>query len=142
MQDVEARARASLRERLVARGARHLESDDALFKNVEGVLRRALDESTFDALMLPELLSCDEEVRLETDLRWSSHRPILGKPILFLKRRLLLPLTRWLYEYSLENFRRQERVNQVLFSCLEELAFENAALRRDIDRLTNPPRTR
>jgi hypothetical protein len=46
------------------------------------------------------------------------------------KRRLLLPLTRWLFEYSQENFRRQDRLNRVLFACIEELAIENARLRR------------
>jgi hypothetical protein len=39
---------------------------------------------------------------------------------------------RWLYEYSLENFRRQRHVNQVLFACVEELAIENAKLRQQI----------
>ena len=35
-------------------------------------------------------------------------------------------MTRWLYEYSLENFRRQQRLNLILFACIEELAIENA----------------
>ena len=35
----------------------------------------------------------------------------------------------WLYEYSLENFRRQQRVNRLLFAAIEELAIENARLR-------------
>jgi hypothetical protein len=50
--------------------------------------------------------------------------------VVFVKRRLLLPATRWLYEYSLENFRRQQRVNALLFACVEELAIENAKLRK------------
>jgi hypothetical protein len=37
-----------------------------------------------------------------------------------------------LYEYSLENFKRQERVNRMLFACLEELAIENARLARQL----------
>jgi hypothetical protein len=49
--------------------------------------------------------------------------------VIFAKRRVLLPAVRWLYEYSLNNFRRQDRLNQVLFACIEELAIENAALR-------------
>ena len=39
---------------------------------------------------------------------------------------------RWLYEYSLENFRRQQRVNRLLFACIEELAIENAHLRKSV----------
>jgi hypothetical protein len=41
-------------------------------------------------------------------------------------------MTRWLFEYSQENFRRQHHLNQLLFACIEELALENARLRRDV----------
>jgi hypothetical protein len=58
---------------------------------------------------------------------------VVGPLLIFLKRRLLLPLTRWLYEYSLENFRRQQKLNTVLLACIEELAIENAKLRRGQD---------
>ena len=51
---------------------------------------------------------------------------------MFVKRRILLPLTRWLYEYTVDNFQRQERVNRMLVACIEELAIENARLRRDL----------
>jgi hypothetical protein len=40
-------------------------------------------------------------------------------------------MMRWLFEYSQENFRRQQHLNQILFACIEELALENARLRRD-----------
>ena len=52
------------------------------------------------------------------------------RALIFLKRKLLLPISRWLYEYSLENFRRQQRVNRMLFACIEELAIENAKLKK------------
>jgi hypothetical protein len=80
-------------------------------------------------------MSDEKEWELQTHLRFSSHRPILGTLIVFVKRWVLLPVTRWLYEYSLENFRRQQRVNRILFACLEELAIENARLRQDLRRL-------
>ena len=51
------------------------------------------------------------------------------------KRRVILPLVRWLYNFSLENFRRQRHVNRLLFACIEELAIENAKLRRDVAEL-------
>ena len=35
---------------------------------------------------------------------------------------MLLPLTRWLFEYSQDNFRRQHHLNRILFACIEELA--------------------
>ncbi len=86
-------------------------------------------------LLLPELLGDEVEWSLEPNLRLSSHRPAAGGAILFVKRRLLLPLTRWLFEYAQENFRRQQRLNRILLACVEELAVENARLRRDLDAL-------
>ena len=81
----------------------------------------------------------DVDWRLRTHLELSTHRPAVGRAILFAKRRVLLPLTRWLFEYSQENFRRQDRLNRVLFACVEELALENARLRRAIAARTNAP---
>jgi hypothetical protein len=52
----------------------------------------------------------------------------------FVKRQLLLPLVRWLVDYNRDNFRRQQRVNRLLAACIEELALENARLRRDLNR--------
>jgi hypothetical protein len=40
-----------------------------------------------------------------------------------------------LFEYSQSNFRRQQRLNQILLACIEELAVENARLRKDLDAL-------
>ena len=71
---------------------------------------------------------------LRTQLSLSSHRPALGPIILLVKRRVLLPLSRWLLEYTRENFRRQHRVNRLLFACIEELAIENARLRMLLER--------
>ena len=64
---------------------------------------------------------------------------------MFVKRRLILPLVRWLFEYSEENFRRQDYVNRIVMACLEELAIENARLRREMSELTartSPSRSR
>ena len=54
---------------------------------------------------------------------------------MFVKRRLLLPLMRWLFDYSQENFRRQQRMNRILAAAIEEVAVENARLRREIAEL-------
>jgi hypothetical protein len=43
-----------------------------------------------------------------------------------------MPVFRWLFEYSRDNFERQRRVNQVLFACVQELAVENARLRQEM----------
>ena len=129
--------RHQLRQQLLNRGGALEYRDDELFVAVERVLRRAVEVRRQGALVLPALLSDDEEWELQTHLRFSSHRPVLGTLIVFVKRRVLLPLMRWLYEYSLDNFRRQQVINRVLFACLEELAIENARLRQDLRRLTD-----
>ena len=56
--------------------------------------------------------------------------------IIFAKRRLLMPVFRWLFEYSRDNFERQRRMNEVLCGCVQELAIETARLRREVRRLS------
>ena len=132
MSDIEREVRTRLRQHLIKRGGAAEYEDEAIFEAVHTVLTRAVDERNLDAMLLPELLDSDVEWRLRTHLELSTHRPAVGRFILFAKRRLLLPLTRWLFEYSQENFRRQDHLNRVLFACIEELALENARLRRDV----------
>jgi hypothetical protein len=130
MSEIEDDVRRARRKRLLARGAAGEYRDAGLYEGVDVVLRRALEARDHDALLIPDLLTSEDDWQLSLHLRFSSHRPLVGPLLIFLKRRVLLPLTRWLYEYSLENFRRQRRVNKVLFACIEELALENAKLRR------------
>ena len=132
MDDIERDVRARLRRHLVKRGGAAEYDDEAIFAAVHAVIARAVDGRNLDATLLPELLDSDVEWRLRTTLELSSHRPAAGRAILFVKRRILLPLTRWLFEYSQENFRRQDHLNRVLFACIEELAIENARLRRSL----------
>jgi len=132
MKEVEAAARRDRRERLVGGGAAGY-SDPELFAEVDGILRRAVERSE-RGVLLPEVLPDDEEWRLDTSLRLSSHRPVVGPVIVFVKQRLLLPLVRWLVDYNRDNFRRQQRVNRLLAACIEELAIENARLRRELNR--------
>ena len=87
------------------------------------------------ALLLAEILEDEQDWAIETRLTLASHRRVAGPAILFAKRRILLPLTRWLFEYTQENFRRQQRLNRLLMACVEELAIENAQLRRDVEAL-------
>jgi DNA-binding transcriptional LysR family regulator len=132
MKEVEEAARRDRRDRLVAGGAAGY-SDPELFAEVDEILRRAVERSN-GTVLLPEVLPDDEEWRLDTSLRFSSHRPVIGPVIVFVKQRLLLPLVRWLVEYNRDNFRRQQRVNRLLAACIEELAIENARLRRELNR--------
>ena len=133
MTGVRSRVRERLRERLLSHGASPALDDPKLFAEVERLLQSAAASQDPAALMLPELLGDPDRWRLETALRYQSHRTAgSASAILFLKRRLLMPLFRWLFEYSRDNFERQRHVNQVLFACVQELAIETAALRREL----------
>jgi len=136
MKEIEGDVRAAIRRRLVKQGMAAY-ADEQVFDRVHAILQRAADGRNLDALLLPELLADDKEWAIDPNLTLSSHRPATGKAILWTKQRILLPLTRWLFEYSQTNFRRQQRMNRILLACIEELAVENARLRRDVDALTS-----
>jgi hypothetical protein len=129
--DLRERVRARLRERLMLHGASRAFDDPALFADVERLLQTAIAEGDGNALLLPELLGDPDTWRLQTAMRYQSHRSAgAGAFVVFIKQRVLMPIARWLFEYSRDNFERQRRVNQVLFACIQELAIENAALRQ------------
>jgi hypothetical protein len=130
MRDIEDDVRQRRRKRLLARGAAAEYRDPDVYALVDDLLRRAVDVRERDALLLPDLLTGEADWDLSLHIRYASHRPALGPLLIAIKRRVLLPMMRWLYEYSLENFRKQRRINAVLFACIEELAIENARLRR------------
>jgi hypothetical protein len=133
MRDVEDDVRQMRRKRLLARGGAAEHRDPAVHAAVDDLIGRAIEARDHDALVVPDFLTGDADWDLSLHLRFTSHRPVAGRWIVALKRRLLLPLTRWLFEYSLQNFRRQRRINTLLFACVEELAIENARLRRLVE---------
>ena len=138
MAELHERVRGRLRERLLSHGASRDFEDPALFAEVERILQSATATGDSQVLLLPELLGDRDTWRLQTALRFQSHRASgIASIILFIKRRLLMPIMRWLYEYSRDNFERQRRVNDVLFACVQELAIENARLRRDMQAIDN-----
>lgn len=135
MADLQGRVRERLRADLLRHGASPAFNDSELFAEVERVLHAGVDVAGSPALLLPELLGDPATWRVETALRYDSHRGSAAAGlIIFVKRRLVLPVVRWLFEYSRDNFERQRRVNAVLFACVQELAIETARLRRDLAR--------
>jgi hypothetical protein len=134
MRQIESDVRSTIRRRLVKHGVSAYD-DEQIFERVRTLLQHAADGRDLDVLLLPELLGDEVEWSLEPNLKLSSHRPFVGPIVLFFKRRVMLPLTRWLFEYSQDNFKRQDRLNRILLACLEELAVENARLRADLDAL-------
>jgi hypothetical protein len=135
MAELQDEVRERIRARLVSGGGNQAYADRALFDEVERLLRDAAEPKQPRSLLLGEILTDDDDWRLAPALNLSSHRPRAGGVILFAKRRVLLPIVRWLYDYAALNFRRQQRINGVLFACVEALALENARLRREIDAL-------
>ena len=108
-------------------------ADPEIFGHVDALLRTAAATPETRPLILPELLGEPHTWRLTTKMQYQSHR---GKGaatvIIGLKRHVLMPLFRWLFEYSRDNFERQRRTNHVLFACVQELAVETALLRREL----------
>jgi hypothetical protein len=141
MAELHRRVRERLRGQIVEGGGPRAFDDPALFADVESVLRAAAGTPETARLLLPELLGEPDTWRLTTSMRFRSHRGRAAAGLLtFVKRRLVMPLLRWFYEYSRDNFERQRRVNHVLFACVQELALEAALLRRELDRLSRTPR--
>jgi hypothetical protein len=135
MDRIESDVREAVRQRAAAHGGSTEYSDPELFDRVWSLLGHATDGRNLDFLLLPELLDEGRNWDLEPRLSLTSHRPALGPLILLVKRRLLLPLSRWLFDYTRENFRRQQQLNRILFACIEELAVENVRLRKELSSL-------
>jgi hypothetical protein len=139
MSELQARVRDRLRQHLLDHGASRAFEDPAIFAEVERLLQTATQTGDASALVLPELLGDPETWRVQTAMRYESHRGgAAGGMLMFVKQRLLMPVMRWLFEYSRDNFERQRRVNQVLFACVQELAVETARLRQELRRQIPP----
>jgi hypothetical protein len=136
MAELQDRVRARLRDEVLQHGASRALEDPEVFAQVERVLREAASRTSSRALLLPEFLGDPATWRLEPALTYSSHRGALAASFIRgIKQRVLMPALRWLFEYSHDNFARQQRVNHVLFACVQELAIQNAELRRDLANL-------
>ena len=134
--DVRRRVRERLRVELRRHGASDALDDPAVLDAVEALLRRAVDQRHPGAVLLTEVLGDPAAWRLETGLNFQTHRSgLVGRALLFVKVKTLLPMFRWLFEFSSENFERQQRVNQLVFACVQELAIDNARLRAEVERL-------
>ena len=136
MADLRAQVRERIRELLLRHGASRAFDEPELFADVDALLRAAVNSATPSSLLIPELLGDPETWRPDTAMRYQSHRGAIGPVIVFVKRRLLMPVFRWLFEYSRDNFERQRRMNEVLCGCVQELAIETARLRREVRRLS------
>jgi len=92
MEELHERVRERVRAELVRHGASAALEDRALFAEIDALLRSAIDRSQPAALLLPELLGDPSAWRLDTAIKYQSHRGAAGGPIVFVKRRLLMPV--------------------------------------------------
>ena len=135
MSELQARVRERLRHQLQSAGSIGSLDDPAIFADVERFLQAAVRTGDAGALLLPELLGDPETWRIQLGMHVDTHRAGAGGAArVFVKRRVLMPVLRWLFEYSRDNFERQRRVNEVLFACVQELAAETARLRQELQR--------
>jgi hypothetical protein len=136
MEELRERIRERLRHELLLHGASPALEDPAVFAHVEELLREATRRKHDRAALLHEYLGDPVGWRLEPALKLGSHRGAFASGLLLgVKRKVLLPVLRWFFEYTHDNFVRQKHVNEVLFAIVEDLAIQNAELRRDLDRL-------
>jgi hypothetical protein len=136
MDELRERIRERLRHELLLHGASPALQDPAVFAHVEELLREATRRKHDRSLLLHEYLGDPAGWRLEPALKLGSHRgAFLSGMLLGVKRKVLLPVLRWFFEYTHDNFARQKHVNEVLFAIVQDLAIQNAELRRDVDRL-------
>jgi hypothetical protein len=141
MTELRGRVRERLRADLVRAGASPALEEPALFEAVEQLLASAASNRDPHALLLPELLGDPETWRLQTAMHYQSHREgFAARVSIGVRRKLLMPFLRWLFEYSRDNFERQRRVNQVLFACVQELAVETVQLRQQLQEKPAPQR--
>lgn len=132
MAELRGRVRERLRRQLAEQGSPSALQDPQVFAEVERILSASAAAGEATPLLLPELLGDPDGWRLRTAMHYQSHRgTVAGGLMVWLKRRLMMPVLRWLFEYSRDNFERQRRVNQVLFACVQELAAEVAVLRTE-----------
>jgi len=90
--------------------------------------------SAAGVVSLPLILAGAVAGAVGADLIWYRVGKWRGKGVLsFLCRMSLNPDV--CVESAVDNFHRQERLNRMLIACIEELAVENAQLRRDLVRL-------
>src|SRR5438094_9993405 len=108
MNELQARVRERVRTDVLRHGASPALGDPALFTQVDALLQHATERSRPAALLLPELLGEPDRWRLDTAIRYQSHRGGgTAALLMFAKRRLLMPILRWLFEYSHVHFQRQ-----------------------------------
>jgi hypothetical protein len=140
MTDLQQRVRERLRVDLLEHGASPAFEDPELFAAVERLLRRAAEAGHAETLLLTEVLGDPATWHLQMAMRYPSHRGATQASVLkAIKRRVLMPMFRWLFEYSRDNFERQQRVNLVLFACVQELVVETARLRQQVAQQSLPP---
>src|SRR2546425_8903018 len=99
MAELQERVRVRLRDELTRHGGSPSMADPALFADVERLLRAAVDRSSPRALLMPELLGDPATWRLDTAMRYSSHRgPGAAAVLIFIKQPVLMAGLRGLFD--------------------------------------------
>jgi hypothetical protein len=123
---------ASIRQNLRRRHLAGIEVNP--LESARSQLEAAFESSSGYRPLISELIN-EDEWKVRPAIRFRSHRPVIGEMLVFIKRRIVLPVVYWLYEFCSENFRVQRRVNTGLMVLIETLAQENARLRLDMEKV-------
>ena len=130
MAELRTNLREDVRRRLQANGASEDLNNKAIFQVVDAILNQAVNDAKPGTLLLPELFDSPTSSKLEISVSYQTHRGLIGRVLVRpIKRRILMPIFHWIFEFSRKNYDRQNKINQILFSCIQVLAIENAKLR-------------
>ncbi len=83
----------------------------------------------------PQVLGSEDMWEVPTPLVFETHRGVLGRVLIWVKRRVLFPLNRWLHGYVWHNLRRQQDLNLRLLAAVESLAVSHARLQEEVEAL-------
>lgn len=111
------------------------ERDGEVYAQVKKVFQAAHEALSPGTPFYPQVLGLEDDWEVPSALGWGTHRGRIGALIVWVKKRILFPLNRWLYSYTWHNLHRQQKLNVLLLSAVESLAVSHARLRQEIDEL-------
>jgi len=129
IEPIMARVRLSVMQRLGWDGER----DHGAYEQVKAAFQAAHEALAPGTPFYPQILGREDDWEVPMPLVFESHRGLLGRVLVLIKKRILFPLNRWLHGYVWHNLRRQQELNLLLLSAVESLAVSHARLRQDLE---------
>ncbi len=121
----------SIRERIITSTS----ADADILREIDDTFRHAVSLENTDNLFLSRYMRYNEDWCIDKPFIHTSHRRFIGPVIVFIKKILITPLTRWLFLYTSERFKRQQRNNEILLAYAESLTIKHFELSQRVREL-------